>query len=208
MSDEGLIDLSPLDGSSSSPGLSYVDVMSGWTYYYNPCTPFTAEGCTNAAICQSGYSGAGYLIAVHSTTDFKVENDKVKITMNDGLSMRDVEITLTCDKNQEKNFLFSTESPLNHYLFTLTSKHACPHSNQPSGGGGGLSTGSVLCILLIVVILVYAIGGVLFNTFKRGATGKERIPNLSFWQDFPLLVKDGVKFAYTCGGTRGNYQEI
>ena len=36
---------------------------------------------------------------------------------------------------------------------------------------------------------MYIVAGVLFNKFHRGATGKEVIPNVNFWMDFPLLVK-------------------
>ena len=41
----------------------------------------------------------------------------------------------------------------------------------------------------MVVITVYLIGGVLFNNFARGASGAELVPNVSFWKEFPILVK-------------------
>lgn len=37
--------------------------------------------------------------------------------------------------------------------------------------------------------MVYLVGGILFNKYRKGATGKEMIPNFNFWTDFPLLVK-------------------
>lgn len=37
--------------------------------------------------------------------------------------------------------------------------------------------------------MVYLVTGILFNKYHKGATGKEVIPNISFWTDFPLLVK-------------------
>ena len=37
--------------------------------------------------------------------------------------------------------------------------------------------------------MVYLVAGLLFNKFHKGATGKEMIPNVNFWTDFPLLVK-------------------
>ena len=36
---------------------------------------------------------------------------------------------------------------------------------------------------------MYLVAGVLFNKFNKGASGKEVIPNINFWMDFPLLVK-------------------
>ena len=41
--------------------------------------------------------------------------------------------------------------------------------------------------------MVYLVAGVLFNKYSKGASGKELIPNVSFWIDFPLLVKVSVK---------------
>ena len=39
------------------------------------------------------------------------------------------------------------------------------------------------------LIFVYFIGGIIFQTVKRGATGKERIPNVTLWIQLPSLVK-------------------
>ena len=36
---------------------------------------------------------------------------------------------------------------------------------------------------------MYLVAGVLFNKFHKGASGKEVIPNVNFWMDFPLLIK-------------------
>lgn len=53
----------------------------------------------------------------------------------------------------------------------------------------GLSTGSVLVILLLVITSVYLLCGGAVLYFIRGARGKEIIPNIDFWTDFPKLVK-------------------
>lgn len=39
------------------------------------------------------------------------------------------------------------------------------------------------------LVAVYLIGGVLFQIFVRKNSGKNAIPNASFWLDFPALVK-------------------
>ena len=41
----------------------------------------------------------------------------------------------------------------------------------------------------ISLLVVYLVGGIIFNKYRKGATGKEMIPNVNFWTDFPLLVK-------------------
>lgn len=119
-------------------------------------------------------------------------------------------ITLECDSSEEGQ-LESIGPPEKvdnsaHFPFKLRSKYACPRKS-------GLSTGSVLIIVFGSLLLVYIVAGILFNKFHRGATGKEVIPNVNFWMDFPLLVKDGVEFSYqfckkTCGGKRSSYESI
>lgn len=42
------------------------------------------------------------------------------------------------------------------------------------------------------LLVVYLVAGILFNKYHKGATGKEVIPNVNFWTDFPLLVKVGM----------------
>ena len=42
---------------------------------------------------------------------------------------------------------------------------------------------------LLVAVLAYIVIGLLVNRFYRGARGLEMIPHLSFWKDFPYLLK-------------------
>jgi len=72
----------------------------------------------------------------------------------------------------------------------LHTKYACVKS--------GLSVGSILVIIFISLVVVYLVAGILFNKYSKGATGKELIPNVNFWTDFPLLVKDGAVFSFQC----------
>ena len=45
-----------------------------------------------------------------------------------------------------------------------------------------------------VLVVVYFVGGVLFQKYARGAQGAELIPNYEFWSDFPGLIKVKYKF--------------
>ena len=40
-----------------------------------------------------------------------------------------------------------------------------------------------------MLLTVYIAAGVAFNKFRRGASGKELVPNLGFWTTLPGLVK-------------------
>lgn len=44
-------------------------------------------------------------------------------------------------------------------------------------------------IRFFCLVAVYLIGGVLFQIFVRKNSGKNAIPNATFWLDFPALVK-------------------
>jgi len=80
--------------------------------------------------------------------------------------------------------------------------------------GGGLSDGSIILIALLVSLILYCVIGMIWNKKKRGATGKELIPNYDFWSGLPGLVKDGGKYFVqrltNCkgGGKTGNYDSI
>lgn len=39
------------------------------------------------------------------------------------------------------------------------------------------------------VVIVYVVCGVLFMKYKKGASGRELIPNYTFWSTLPVLIK-------------------
>jgi 1,2-dihydroxy-3-keto-5-methylthiopentene dioxygenase len=47
-----------------------------------------------------------------------------------------------------------------------------------------------------VVVVIYLVAGILFMKYKRGATGKEVIPNVEFWSSFPGLIKVGGSMVF------------
>ena len=63
-------------------------------------------------------------------------------------------------------------------------------------GQGGLSGGSIFLIILLVAVVLYLVGGVLFNKYRRGATGTDVLPNKAFWLDLPGLVAEGCRFSW------------
>jgi len=84
------------------------------------------------------------------------------------------------------------------------SAHACPGGKGPSGGGGKISVGTILCILLLLGVVVYIVGGIVYNVVRK--TGKI-FPNTDFWLGFPGLIKDGVMFIVN-RGKGGTYTEV
>lgn len=49
---------------------------------------------------------------------------------------------------------------------------------------------------LCVVIVLYIVGGVLFQKYYRHESGWDLIPNREFWMALPGLVKDGCVYTY------------
>jgi hypothetical protein len=64
-----------------------------------------------------------------------------------------------------------------------------------------LGTYPLSCVTLVGLPLPITHGSLNCPTLEglvRGARGVEVIPNLSFWKDFPFLLKDGFLFTFTC----------
>ncbi len=57
-----------------------------------------------------------------------------------------------------------------------------------------MSGGSIFIIILVVLIIVYVVAFVIFNKFKRQATGIDMLPHRTFWISLPGLARDGGKF--------------
>ena len=51
---------------------------------------------------------------------------------------------------------------------------------------------------LIIAAVSYLVIGIIIQAGMRGARGVEVIPNLSFWKDFPFLLKVYKIHSLTC----------
>lgn len=60
--------------------------------------------------------------------------------------------------------------------------------------GSDLSFGSILLIMFAVAVPLYCAIGVIYKSQVLKATGRERIPNSTFWFSLPSLVKGGFTF--------------
>ncbi|KAJ8025219.1 hypothetical protein HOLleu_35364 [Holothuria leucospilota] len=59
---------------------------------------------------------------------------------------------------------------------------------------GILQTNATQMSTFSVLLVVYIASGIGYAKYK-GRTGKEMIPNYSFWSDLPYAIKDGFKFS-------------
>jgi hypothetical protein len=190
-----------------------------WDIYLNMCRALVQNICAaGTAGCQQwdpskGVGGrasmgafAGSAFSPPAKTGDKGYGLTIQYINGDG--NRQFEIDLTCDYNAGVGSpTFTEEKPQLHYNFAWASVHACPKGSG-GGSGGGLSGGSIFLIILLVGGVVYLVAGILFNKFKRQATGVELIPNVGFWTSLPGLTKDGVMFIVHKITRRGNYQPV
>jgi hypothetical protein len=45
-------------------------------------------------------------------------------------------------------------------------------------------------------MIVYLIGGLLYNKFAKGASGVEMVPNVDFWKTLPGLAKVNLAWGH------------
>ncbi|KAK6165699.1 hypothetical protein SNE40_022577 [Patella caerulea] len=210
LTDTGLVvDLSPLTDSSGKAKFSDVKAKSGDDFSWNPCKDFTEKAgtatCTNVAACQIQLSTPPLLFGLgnQNSASFNINGKKnLQVSYSsksDPKFTRTAIVELVCDESQEGTLTAEGESPptSGKYYMTLTSKYACAKSQEPSNSSNGLTVGSILLIIVLVLVIVYVVVGVSINKYGRHATGKEVVPNYTFWTALPGLIKDGVLFAFS-----------
>lgn len=193
----GTIDLSPITGSPAFK--DFTDQVGTWKYSYSPCQPFS-EGsgeCQSVLVCQVNWDQSQTFPC--GTVDSAVwgQNDKgnniVTYTKTDKIgTVRTTIVTLNCDNTSSANSLVvQGEEPFKArtYTMTLTSRHCCFNSEPGSTGSKALSGGTIVLIAFVVLVFVYILVGVAVQKGVRKATGKEMIPNYTFWSSVPGLIK-------------------
>lgn len=81
--------------------------------------------------------------------------------------------------------------------------------NSPAGCPGGVYGGwrsSVILFWILFIFGTYIVVGMVYNMRKKNLSGKEAIPNIEFWREFPMYVKDG--FCFTFGFARSGVDMI
>ncbi|XP_033763014.1 uncharacterized protein LOC117344376 [Pecten maximus] len=210
--DTGLvIDLTALGNTDTTPRFQDIPDTKGKTdvYSWNPCQQFTEGTCVNEAACKVTPSGmiTQYLgIGTQDSATF-LYDDKGLLTLQYTAGNATTAVNIICSKGDEgavTAYGLDQEDGQKEYHFELKTKYACPSSPK----GTHISTGTLLCIGFGGLLLVYGISGVLFQSFVRKETGKQRIPNYALWIAFPALVKDGVVFVVTRGKRKVAYDKI
>ncbi|KAK6165703.1 hypothetical protein SNE40_022581 [Patella caerulea] len=222
LTDNGLeVDLSPLTDTSGKAKFADVTATTGDGFSWNPCVDFTEKAetnCVNVAACQiqkGGDKTRYFALGDQNSAVFQI-NDKKNLEVTytskpDPTLPRIAIVELVCDESQEGTLTATGESgpASGKYLMSLTSKYACAKKPEPGSSSTTLTVGSIVLIVFLVLVIVYVIVGVSVNKFARHATGKEVVPNYTFWTALPGLIKDGVLFIFSICRRKGSeYSKI
>ncbi|XP_028414025.1 uncharacterized protein LOC114536938 isoform X2 [Dendronephthya gigantea] len=170
-----------------------------WTYYINPCYGFSVSDahCDDVRVCQAAGDGS-FPLAKDINNYGEYDAAKKSVTVNySPVTYQDKQRTVQLIVIEASEAPPDVEIDGLTFKITMKSPSLAPHKVQPSsnqGKKGNLSTGSILVITFFVVLVIYLVSGALFMKYRRGATGKEIVPNVDFWSSIPGLVKDGCVF--------------
>ncbi|XP_041478474.1 cation-dependent mannose-6-phosphate receptor-like [Lytechinus variegatus] len=203
------------DGHPKFPFDGYSTIASDWNYAFNPCFPFNGPSvCAGKAVCQQNKKTPDTVYnlgEVKPTVWNPKDENTITVTYTSSDNIRTSLVSFICDKNAVKTPIleFTNEDPTNSYNFNVKTCLACLETVPGCiTSKSNLTTGGVLCIIFTVLVVVYIGGGILFQKFGRGATGKELIPNYAFWSDFPALIKDGFLFMISPCTKNDGYSSI
>lgn len=106
------------------------------------------------------------------------------------LQERFVQITFICDKSIKKPTRMDVVETMCRFKITVRAVGACPLEGSMPGG-------AVFIIILFVGIIIYLLGGIFYNRYKRNQTGLAVLPHLSFWLLISGYFINGCKETWT-----------
>eukprot|EP00117_Sycon_ciliatum_P018391 scpid81555/ scgid3928/ len=90
---------------------------------------------------------------------------------------------------------------------------AGPTSPHRHSEHNSISLGTIMDVCLLLLVVTYLAVGTAFMYVRRGARGREALPNLTFWMMVPGLIKEGALFVFEKvkglrGFRRGGYDQL
>jgi len=194
----------------------------GNTYFYRPCNIVSEPNCKSVtppddkpAICQkdSRKQAQFHDCGSQSQVTWKARgagaNQGFILLFSGGSEDRTADVEFICNQNAGVGTFAvaqPAEQPQHQYHMKWETKFACPTGGDggdggdggggDGGGGPAISGGWIFIIILLSLFVLYIIGGVAYNKFRKDAHGLELIPNHEFWFALPGLVRDGNIYTY------------
>lgn len=199
---DGKIDLTSIANPTNSPdGPKFKGLLDdiGYSFTYNPCYSYGEGLCANVHACETNILNEilKYSIAFPGTEQIYIDTDDTPYVFYQGPGGKTTYIYLHCTSDDDvKATTEGDKLVYNKYVFHLRSKHVCPAGKIPSADKSGPIGISIMFLLVFGVFFYFAMGMVVMRV-KYNATGVDLVPNLAFWKNLPILIKDGTLFLLT-----------
>jgi hypothetical protein len=184
-------------------------------YHYEACSGVPCNGAQcgsdTCVACQKADKnyGLGDISTVSCDVSQSTPSNNtwiIKLSYTGGSDGRKCDFTFVYSPSDaQPELTFDQEKPGLDYHLTVLGDFGIPGAPATDSGVDPGIVGIVLIALLIIAAVSYLVVGIIIQVAVRGARGVEVIPNLSFWKDFPFLLKDGILFTFTwpCVRNRG-----
>lgn len=206
----GTVDLTSIGNTDGSALAQNVAARDGFMYSFNPCYPFSEGTCTAAAACQiDGRKWVYFNIGDSSSVAFSYDGSNVIATYIAPDKVRKSVVTYICDRSATTpQISVFGETAFTTYGFNVTSRAVCPKGGGTPDPGKvtiiiAVSVGTILTIISFSLLIVYFISGITYQIFFKHNSGKEIVPNSTFWFGLPGLIKDGFCLVFGTMRRRG-----
>lgn len=181
------------------------DAGNDYSYTYTPCTPQVCGNSGGAAsvLCQLNLdNNASYAIGRYTPFNWTItmQSPLQFILMYGGGDEANGKprsgVVEFLSEGGTTKFTYANEGENLDYYFNVVGSGVAPVKRKGKAQAEDISgpIGISIIVLALLGFVIYFILGGLFLYYKRGARGKEVIPNYAFWKDLPFLLKDGLLF--------------
>lgn len=100
---------------------------------------------------------------------------------------RTVTMSIKCnDKISTTKPIFASEPDTCQYVLEFEGPDGCPARNK-------IPFGYAFLICFAIIVVVYLVGGAIYLHKYKGASGQDMVPHREFWEDFPVMAKEGIE---------------
>lgn len=142
------------------------------------------------------------IIGDDDNDDEDADDDEPKKPTKVGVRHKSTLLSFMCDtsstSNQHPSISFLGSPDHCTYIFEVKSRWACAGAT-PSTDPGSLGPGSVFGVILAIALLVYMIGGCVYNRTVMHQRGWRQLPNYGVWSGIGGFIGVSACFSQICG---------
>eukprot|EP01129_Flabellula_baltica_P012450 TRINITY_DN5630_c1_g1_i1.p1 TRINITY_DN5630_c1_g1~~TRINITY_DN5630_c1_g1_i1.p1 ORF type:complete len:234 (-),score=48.36 TRINITY_DN5630_c1_g1_i1:59-760(-) len=185
-------DLSQLLTEQSEVTISQKGGVLDYFYFVELCGESTrgCVGCSRVGFCET-WQGGVHTSCVGSFSSAAGLDDGagVELIYEGGFGNRQGIVKISCDPSGGIADNVQLQNNGAQFTMSFKSSAACVAYDN---------TFAVLFfVVFIVVVVIYMVGGIVWNKFKLEKEGADIFPHKDFWFMLPTLVIEGVKFIFS-----------